>query len=121
MTETYVDAKGTEISEGDRVAMAGWPWSDANLDEHPVFTLAGKPLSEAEACGTILSISDPNVDDGDKGQPVDIPPRVTVRFDDGVEGRYTGRWLATGPWDEDAPYEFEDIEKITTEERDASH
>jgi hypothetical protein len=117
MNETYVDAKGAEISKGDRVRMAGWPWEELPLGERPVLTVAGEPLSAAEASGTILSISDPDGDVGDEGRSIAIPPRITVRFDDGVEDRYPGHWLAAGPWDEDAPYEFEDIEKITTEER----
>jgi hypothetical protein len=107
----YTDANGLEINVGDCVKMAGWPWADVPTSEHTALTLAGEPLTPFEACGRVTAIDDPDGDVDDEGRSVAIPPRVSVRFDDGTTDRYSGHWL--GSWgDEDAPFEFEDLERI---------
>lgn len=103
MDYEYTDAHGALLQEGDRVKMAGWPWPGA----------AGHELREDYAHGVIVSISDPDGDADDEGRTIGIPPAVKVQFDDGDEDTFTGTWTARGWWDdENAPFEFEDIEKV---------
>lgn len=61
--------------------------------------------------GVITLITDPDGDVDDEGRPVSYPPRVHVKFDDGIEDSFTTCWTATGPHDEDdAPFECEELE-----------
>jgi hypothetical protein len=50
--------------------------------------------------GTVTEITDPDGDTNSYGQQVGINPTVLVKYDDGVEERWTTRWNATGPWDD---------------------
>jgi len=50
-------------------------------------------VSEDQTPGTVVEITDPDEDVDDYGLPVFFPPRVTVRFDDGVEDTFgTSSW-----------------------------
>ena len=110
--DTYVDANGVEIVAGDRIRMAGWPWADQPVLERPVLTVGLKPLTECEACGVIVRFEDPDGDvDDETGRSIMIPAAIHVRFDDGTEDHYQGHWTG-GYMEDDAPWEFEDVEKI---------
>ena len=111
--EAYVDALGVEMVVGDRVRMAGWPWEDRPVRERPVLTFAGEPLSAREAEGVVTRFEEADGDVDDEGRSVTIAPRAHVRFDDGTEDRYSGRWLGRF-WEDDAPFQFEDLEKIAS-------
>jgi len=97
MSDTTLDTKGVEIAEGDRVNVGV-----AMTGEGEFYRLEG----------TITQITEFDVGDGDYGQPVGINPRVTVRYDDGSEESFYTYWTATGPWDDDAPFKCEDVEKV---------
>lgn len=86
-TETYTDGNGDELKVGDRV------------------------IDCSELLGTVKSFSDPDGDVDDEGRPISIPPYATVLFDDGVEEQYPGHWKGRF-YDDDAPFEFDDFEKI---------
>jgi len=82
----YTDANGNELHKGDRIRVG--------LD-----------------FGTIVEISDPDGDTNAYGDIVGINPVLTVEFDDGERFNYTMFWQAKGPWDEDAPFQSDDVEK----------
>jgi hypothetical protein len=102
--ETYVDAKGNEIVQGDRVRIAG-------LDDY-----SGDP----SPFGEIVELLPADGDVDDYGRSVLVPPTITVKFDDGDEDRFSGdaNGVPIGPPDEDGyptgwdvTYTFEDVEK----------
>lgn len=85
MSYEYVDAKGTRLEKGQRVRF----------------------VDDETGCGHIESISDPDGDMQD-GYAIQLPPTVTVRFDDGDADCYPMEWL--GKWhDDSAPFECGDI------------
>ncbi len=88
ITETYIDALGNEFKVGDRVV-------------------------DGQGLGTVISVSDPDGDVDDEGRSIYISPKATVRFDNGDEEVYSSFWTATGPHDEDAPWQFDDFEKAS--------
>lgn len=95
----YVDADGKPIAVGDRIKIEGIEFTN-KFDE-------GKAYSNV---GRIISISDPDVVDGDYGIPKSAPPICQVIYDDGDGESFTGHWTATGPWDDShAPFMFEDF------------
>lgn len=59
--------------------------------------------------GTVEAISDLDVIDGDYGVPQGVNPRVTVKFDDGVEDAFETHSTATGPWDDDGTFKCDDL------------
>jgi hypothetical protein len=86
MTTVVIDWQGQQIKVGQRVKVG---------DER----------------GIVVSISDPDGDVDSYGRTVGINPSIEVRFPGDTE-RFGTTWTATGPWDEDAPYECEDVEVV---------
>jgi len=86
MDYKITDYKGNELHKGDRIRV-------------------GMDL------GTIVEISDPDGDTNSYGELVGINPTITVEFADGERENYTLNWTAKGPWDEDAPFQSDDVEK----------
>lgn len=85
-TERYIDTNGVEFKVGDRV-------------------------NDGRGSGVVESVSDPDGDVDDEGRSITIPPRALVKFDDGEDDYFTSYWTAQGPWDDDAPWQFDDLEK----------
>jgi hypothetical protein len=74
----------------------------------------------AQLIGRVVRISEPDADYNDElGRAVQLGPDVFVEGTDPEpwEDRFSGRWMATGPWDDDSPeYQFDDVEVIPREE-----
>lgn len=128
--ETYVDANGKEIKAGTRVYCGpncprclgcGTVYWNPTSNNDPQFTEDARcpdcygsgVVEAAEYYGVILGISDPDGDVDDYGRTIGIAPRVTVLFDDGSDDRFIASWTAKGPWDEDAPYQCDDVTAIS--------
>lgn len=61
--------------------------------------------------GTVTSISDLDGDVDEDGRPYNINPKVYVMWDGELpvpDSEYDTTCTATGPWDEDAPFEASD-------------
>lgn len=95
----YVDAKREPLAVGAKVQIFGF---------EPT-TVKGV-LDPGVGVGTVTAISDPDGDVNGEGRVVGIDPVVTVLWPDGGEERFTARWLATGPWDDGAPFGCDDLE-----------
>ena len=95
MSYEYTDANGEEIKVGDRIRIPGADWMNSDLMSH----------------GVITKIDEPDGDVDDEGRAIGIDPEVHIKFDDGDEDHFNGRWTGTF-YTDDAPFQFEDIEKI---------
>jgi hypothetical protein len=102
MSETITDAHGVPLREGARVRVYGFDAANDNAIDY---------------CGVVEGISDPDGDVGDHGQPIFYPPRVSVLFDAGDRDSFMVTWTAEGWWDEDAPYQCEDLEVLAADGR----
>jgi hypothetical protein len=98
-TNTILDPNGARLRVGDRVNMAGDP----------------------EDTGVITGISELDADyDDELGRAVGVSPRVTVRFDDGVEDAFATSMTIRGWGDymrEDIPWVCDDLERKPDLER----
>lgn len=87
------------------------------LDKNGVEITVGarvKRLEEdvSDSGGVITELTELDADyDDELGRAVSSGPYVHVRYDDGESDRYTARWNATGPWDDQREdYTCDDVE-----------
>lgn len=98
MSDTeFIDSGGKPIKVGSRVRIYGY---NPASDEHDTFH------------GVVVRTTDPDGDADEEGRPFGINPTLTVKFDDGDEDTFTASWTAQGWWDENAPYQCEDLDVL---------
>lgn len=104
METVVTDVNGERIVVGDRVAIPHGEIVD------------GKWVATGEITGVITSISDPDGDVDDEGRQYGISPRVYVQFGPEDGDDFGTSWTAKGWWDEDAPYQCDDVEFVERRE-----
>lgn len=109
----------TVLGEDVGVPPDGWatPYdyvdsADVPLTVGAFVSIVGAVVEESDPpetwIGRVTAIVEPDGDSDDEGRSIVRGPLLDVRFGDGMEDRFTGRWLG-GWFDDDGPFRFEDV------------
>lgn len=93
-----------------REGAVGGPDEPKKIEPGMRVLVYGGSIRDTNDVGVVTTITDCDGDlDEYTRQPISIPPRVCVKFDNGSDDEFSTSFTGTGPWDEDAPFQCEDL------------